>query len=44
MEATALLETREGKKHRVSCFVECGGKRVFEGAFTCFVLDKPILD
>jgi len=43
MEAHARLETREGKKNLVSCIVECNGKRVFEGTFTCFVLDKPVL-
>lgn len=41
--ATAELETQNGKKHCVRCFVESGGKRVFEGTFTCFVLDKPLL-
>jgi acyl-coenzyme A thioesterase PaaI-like protein len=41
--ATAHLETQDGKKHRVRCFVESCGKRVFEGTFNCFVLDKPLL-
>jgi acyl-coenzyme A thioesterase PaaI-like protein len=43
MLATAKLESRNGKKHRVICTVESGGKCVFEGTFTCFVLDKPVL-
>jgi acyl-coenzyme A thioesterase PaaI-like protein len=41
--ATAELETQNGKKHCVRCYVESGGNRVFEGTFTCFVLDKPLL-
>lgn len=41
--ATAELETRNGKKHCVRCSVESGGNRVFEGTFTCFVLEKHLL-
>lgn len=41
--ATAELDAQNGKKHNVRCFVESGGKRVFEGTFTCFVLDKHLL-
>ncbi|APG26013.1 MAG: PaaI family thioesterase [Syntrophotalea acetylenica] len=43
MEATARLENHEGRKHRVHCYVASGEKRVFEGSFICFVLDKPVL-
>ncbi|ABA89120.1 thioesterase superfamily protein [Syntrophotalea carbinolica DSM 2380] len=44
MKAHAILESREGKKHSVFCTVEVEGKRVFEATFTCFVLEKHILD
>lgn len=41
--ASARVESRDGKKHKVHCFVESSGIRVFEGTFTCFILDKPLL-
>ena len=42
--AEARVDFREGKKQRVTVTVKRGEEKVFEGAFTCFVLDKHILD
>jgi acyl-coenzyme A thioesterase PaaI-like protein len=43
---TARAEVREekGRKRVVACVVEAGGKSVFEGTFTCFALERHILD
>lgn len=35
---------QEGKKRQVAVTVMKGGENVFQGVFTCFVLDKHILD
>lgn len=43
LDASARLEEQSGKKHRVRCVVAVDGRTVFEGVFTCFVLDKPVL-
>jgi len=41
--AAATVTGTEGRKHVVSVTVERSGEKVFEGNFTCFVLDKPVL-
>jgi acyl-coenzyme A thioesterase PaaI-like protein len=41
--AEAKVRLREGKKHVVSVTVQCGDRNVFEGDFTCFVLEKHLL-
>lgn len=43
MVATARLEERQGKKHRVQCTVATD-RPVFEATFTCFVLERHVLD
>jgi len=43
MVATARLEERQGKKHRVQCTVSTE-RPVFEATFTCFVLEHHVLD
>jgi acyl-coenzyme A thioesterase PaaI-like protein len=42
--ATARTEEVKGKKHRVAVDVARGDELVFQGTFTCFVLDKHVLD
>jgi len=42
MLARAQVEERQGKKHKVKCVVSTA-KPVFEGEFTCFVLEQHIL-
>ncbi len=42
--ASAEVLAASGKKREVSCRVLAGEKVVFEGTFTCFVLEKHILD
>jgi len=42
--ATARTEAVEGKKHSVAVDVTRGDDLVFQGTFTCFVLDKHVLD
>jgi acyl-coenzyme A thioesterase PaaI-like protein len=44
MEAEAEVEAGEGKKKMVRCRVVVGERLVFEGTFTCFVLERHILD
>lgn len=44
MVATAVVEEIKGKKCLVDCRVEVGERVVFEGRFTCFVLEKHILE
>ncbi len=41
--AEARVENITGKKHTVRVTVENKGTKVFEGTFTCFVLDKHVL-
>jgi acyl-coenzyme A thioesterase PaaI-like protein len=42
--ATARTQEVKGKKHIVAVDVARGEDRVFQGTFTCFVLDKHVLD
>jgi len=44
MSATAVVREVKGKKHQVDCRVLVGERLVFEGQFTCFVLEQHILD
>ncbi len=41
--ATARVEEIQGKKHWVAVSVSSGGETLFQGMFTCFVLDKHVL-
>jgi uncharacterized protein (TIGR00369 family) len=41
--ANAHVEQVQGKKHRVAVSVENGGETLFQGMFTCFVLDRHVL-
>jgi len=41
--AEARVENITGKKHTVRVTVENKGTKVFEGTFTCFVLEKHVL-
>ena len=43
IEAEAKVESTSGKKHKVSVTVKREDIKVFEGNFTCFVLDKHVL-
>ena len=42
--AEAKVEEKEGKKKSVVVSVSRGEEKVFEGVFTCFVLEKHVLD
>ncbi len=42
--AKALVQPGSGKKQVVNVKVERGEDKVFDGVFTCFVLDKHVLD
>jgi len=42
--ASARTEEVKGKKHVVAVDVSRGDDAVFQGTFTCFVLDKHVLD
>ena len=42
--ATAVVVADNGRKRQVECHVKVGEKTVFQGEFTCFVLDKHVLD
>ena len=44
MRAEACVESAEGKKHVVKVEVYVNENKVFIGEFTCYVLDKHILD
>ncbi len=44
MVATAEVVTEQGKKCQVECQVAVGDRVVFEGRFTCFILQKHIFD
>ena len=41
--AEGTVMRREGKKQVVSVVARCDDREVFEGEFTCFVLDKHVL-
>ena len=41
--AEATVEEKEGKKNSVAVSVSRGEEKVFEGVFTCFVLEKHVL-
>ena len=42
--AEARVQEVQGKKHWVAVTVKSGEETVFQGMFTCFVLDRHILD
>ena len=44
MIAFAVLRSEKGKKRIVDVHVEVNETRVFEGEFTCFVLQQHVLD
>ena len=44
MRAIAKVEGREGGRREVEVGVTVEGRRVFEGAFTCYILDRHVLD
>jgi uncharacterized protein (TIGR00369 family) len=41
--ASAVVDSRQGKKQVVSVIVSRDGETVFSGNFTCFVLDRHVL-
>jgi acyl-coenzyme A thioesterase PaaI-like protein len=41
--AEARVDLEAGKKRKVSVIVQTGDEKVFEGVFTCFVLEKHVL-
>lgn len=43
VEATAIVVERAGKKIHVECSAKVAEKCVFQGKFTCFVLEKHVL-
>jgi acyl-coenzyme A thioesterase PaaI-like protein len=44
MTAEAAVEEEKGRKRQVAVRVLAGEEPVFEGRFTCFVLDRHVLD
>jgi acyl-coenzyme A thioesterase PaaI-like protein len=44
LEATARLESEDGRKRRVVAEVRRGEDVLMTGAFVCFVLDRHVLD
>ncbi len=44
VEATARVEGQEGRKRRVAAEVRRGDELLMTGNFTCFVLDRHVLD
>lgn len=44
VHAEARVESHSGKKSIVSTTVKRGGDMVFEGTFTCFVLERHVLE
>jgi len=42
--AEACLTETSGRKHMVDVFVDRKGQAVFSGLFTCFVLDRHVLE
>ncbi|MBA4368275.1 MAG: thioesterase [Desulfobacterium sp.] len=41
--AEAVVENSEGKKQNVNVTISAGKETVFQGMFTCFVLEKHVL-
>ncbi|QTA79352.1 Thioesterase superfamily domain-containing protein [Desulfonema limicola] len=41
--AQARVSFQKGKKYQVDVIIKCKDTQVFEGEFTCFVLDKHVL-
>ena len=44
MMARAVVASREGRRREVEVEVTVGEKGVFKGAFTCYVLDRHVLE
>lgn len=44
MRAVATVTGREGKRREVAVEIAVEGKRVFEGTFTCYILERHVLD
>ena len=44
MRAEAIVTKIEGRKNEVEVEVKVGDKKVFNGTFTCYVLDRHVLD
>jgi acyl-coenzyme A thioesterase PaaI-like protein len=44
VQLLAALVTTKGRKREVEVSAHVDGKRVFEGTFTCFVLEQHVLD
>ena len=44
MKAEAIVTKREGRKSEVNVVVKVGDKNVFTGLFSCYTLDKHVLD
>lgn len=44
LTARAEIRAEKGKKRQVACTVAVGERTVFEGSFSCFVLERHILD
>lgn len=44
MTASAQVTESAGKKRLVTCSVSSDGREVLAGTFTCFVLDRHVLD
>ena len=44
IKAEAIVMKREGRKSEVNVEVKVGDKKVFIGSFTCYTLDKHVLD
>ena len=42
--AEARVENQSGKKHIVATTVKRDGDTIFDGSFTCFVLDRHVLE
>lgn len=44
MTATATVQSSDGRKYVVEAEVKVNKKKVYSGVFTCYVLDKHVLD
>jgi predicted thioesterase len=44
MKAEAIVTKIEGRKSEVNVEVKVGDRKVFTGSFTCYTLDKHVLD
>jgi acyl-coenzyme A thioesterase PaaI-like protein len=44
IKAEAIVMKREGRKSEVNVEVKVGDRKVFIGSFTCYTLDKHVLD